>query len=133
MVKNKRRSPDQHGSAGWVSSGKVKGHQFNYWSRHMPGLLVGPWWGACQRQPIDVSLTHQCFSAYLSPACSFSLKIKKFKKIVNADHVKIFNFYILTRWSSLWNEKCFLDLLKIVIYHHFVFCINSPFNLSNSS
>ena len=38
-----------------------------------PGLQLG----ACERQPIDVSLTHGCFSPSLSPACPLSLKINK--------------------------------------------------------
>ena len=32
--------PDQYGSVGWASSGKVKGLGFNSWSGHMRGLSV---------------------------------------------------------------------------------------------
>ena len=31
------------------------------------GYRQGPQLGACKRQPIDVSLAHQCFSPSLSP------------------------------------------------------------------
>ena len=33
--------------------------------------------GACKRQPIDVSLTHQCFSPSLPLSLRLSLKINK--------------------------------------------------------
>ena len=38
-----------------------------------------PVWGleACERQPIDVSLTHRCFSPSLSPSLLLSPKINK--------------------------------------------------------
>ena len=32
--------PDQCGSVGWVSSHKVKGHWFSFWSGHMLRLRV---------------------------------------------------------------------------------------------
>ena len=38
-----------------------------------PGCWPGPQLGACERQPIDISFTHQCFS----PSLAFSLKINK--------------------------------------------------------
>ena len=39
MPKNYRQSgPDWCSSADWVSSQKAKGHWFNSWSAHMPGL-----------------------------------------------------------------------------------------------
>ena len=60
MIKSKL-SPDQCGPVGWLLFHKVKGHQFNSWSGHMPGLQVGPSWGAYERQLIDVSVSHQCF------------------------------------------------------------------------
>ena len=45
------------------------------------GLVPGQ--GMCQRQPIDVSLTHLCFSLSLSLSHVLSLKINKFfKKIL---------------------------------------------------
>ena len=36
-----------------------------------------PHFGACERQPTDVSLSHQCFSLSLSPSLPLSLKINK--------------------------------------------------------
>ena len=41
----------------------------------------GPQLGTCKRQPIDVSLTHRCFSPSLSPSLIFSLKINKNKNL----------------------------------------------------
>ena len=41
------------------------------------GCGPGPWLGACERQPIDVSPTHQCFSPSLSPSFPLSLKVNK--------------------------------------------------------
>ena len=42
-------------------------------------LCCGPgtWLWACERQPIDVSLAHWCFSSSLSPSLSLSLKNKQ--------------------------------------------------------
>ena len=43
------------------------------------GCGPGPWLRVCERQSVDVSLTHQCFS----PSLLFSLKINKiFKKVI---------------------------------------------------
>ena len=43
-------------SAGWTLSRGAKGHQFDSrWGR-MSGLRTWSWLGACERQPIDVSL-----------------------------------------------------------------------------
>ena len=36
-----------------------------------------PGQGACGRQLIDVTLSHQCFSPSLSPSLSLSLELKK--------------------------------------------------------
>ena len=42
-------------------------HQrFNSQSGHLAGLQAGPQLGTCERQPIDVSLAHLCFSLSLS-------------------------------------------------------------------
>ena len=46
-------------------------------STHL-GCWPGSQSGACERQPIDVSLAHQCFSPSLSP--SFPLSLKKLIK-----------------------------------------------------
>ena len=44
------------------------------------GCTLGPWLGMCERQPVDVSLAHQCFFPFLSlliektgPLCNFCL------------------------------------------------------------
>ena len=39
-----------------------------------PGCRPGPQLGACERQPVDVSLAHRCFSPLLSPSLPLSLK-----------------------------------------------------------
>ena len=41
------------------------------------GCRPGPQLGVCRRQPIDVSLTHQCFSPSLSLSLPLSVKINK--------------------------------------------------------
>ena len=41
------------------------------------GCRPGPQSGACESQPIDASLAHQCFSPCLSPSLPLSLKINK--------------------------------------------------------
>ena len=41
------------------------------------GFRPGPHLGAHERQPIDVSLTHLCFSPSLSPSLPFSLNRNK--------------------------------------------------------
>ena len=40
-----------------------------------------PSWGRCKRQPVNDSLTHQCFSPSLSPSPSHSLESIKRNKI----------------------------------------------------
>ena len=42
-----------------------------------------PGWGTCQRQQIDVSLSHQRFIPSLSPSFPLSLKINKIFKKTN--------------------------------------------------
>ena len=42
------------------------------------GYWSGPRMGVRKRQPIDVSLTHRCFSPFLSPSLPLSLKINKY-------------------------------------------------------
>ena len=46
------------------------------------GCGFSPWVRACERQSIDVSLSHPCFFPSLSPSLPLSLKINKilFKK-----------------------------------------------------
>ena len=39
------------------------------------GGRIGPWLGAWERQPIDVSLTHQCFFLSLSSSLPTSLEM----------------------------------------------------------
>ena len=43
------------------------------------GCRPGPWLHACERQPINVSLTHRCFSTCLSASLPLLLKVKKIK------------------------------------------------------
>ena len=59
---------------GWASSHKTKGHQFDSPSGHVPGLTV---WSPYERQLIDVSLSHHCFSPSLSLSLPLSLKNKQ--------------------------------------------------------
>ena len=55
------------GSVGWVLSHKPKGHQFNSDQGTCLGCKFNPKSGRCGRQPIDVSLQHQCFSSFFPP------------------------------------------------------------------
>ena len=75
-----------------TSSHKLKVPGFDSWSGHMPGLQV-QFPGACKRQPIDVSLSHECFFLSLFPSPSLSLKSinmssgedKEKKKVIQRD------------------------------------------------
>ena len=40
----------------------------------------GPWLGPCNRQLINVSLTHQHFTHFPSPSLPLSLKVNKYNK-----------------------------------------------------
>ena len=52
--------------------------QVQFLVRHMPGLQVwSPFGGIYERQPIPISLAHQCVSPSLSPFLPLSLKINK--------------------------------------------------------
>ena len=51
-------SHDRCGSVGCVSSHKAKGHWFNSWSGHMPGLWVQSPVGACMRGSRSIFLFH---------------------------------------------------------------------------
>ena len=85
--------PVQCSSVGWVLSFKPKGHSFDSWSEHMPGLWVPSLvraharaaglvldQGMCRRQMIDVSLSCQIFSPFPSPSLPLSLESMKEKK-----------------------------------------------------
>ena len=58
--------PEQCGSVGWASSRKTRGFWFS------------PHWDTYEGQLIDVSLSHWCFYADLSPSLPLSLKIWRF-------------------------------------------------------
>ena len=68
QAKKKTTSPDWYGFLGCVLSHKAKGHQLDSRSGCMTGLWTQSLVGACERQPVDVSLTHQCFTPSLSPS-----------------------------------------------------------------
>ena len=78
--RNNERIPNWCGSVGWLLSSKPKGHQFDSWSEHMPGLRVLSLVGECEKQLIDVSLSCQCFSPSLSSSIPLSLKINRIVK-----------------------------------------------------
>ena len=59
------------------------------------GCRPGPHLGACDRQPVDVSLAHWCFSPSLSPFLPFSLKVNKIFKKINNGWMKNFNFSLI--------------------------------------
>ena len=70
------------------------------------GCGPGPRLGVCERQPIDVSLSHSCFSPSLSPSLPLSLKINKtFLKITyNTYNYTDTHITTTTTTSRLWGE-----------------------------
>ena len=60
------------GSVDWASACEPKGHRFDSWSGHMPGLWA--------RSPVGGARGNQCFSPCLSPSFPLSLKINKILK-----------------------------------------------------
>ena len=70
---------------GWASSCKLKGCWFESPQGTCLGYMTGPQLGACKRQPIDVSLTQQCFTPSLSPSLPLSLKINKYNVFKKSD------------------------------------------------
>ena len=74
VFKMEKGSADRSGSVAWASSCKVKGHRFNSWPGHLPGLRVWfPGEGAQERQLIEIFLS-------LSPSLPLSLKNKQINK-----------------------------------------------------
>ena len=65
------------------------------------GLVTG--WGTCERQLIDVSLTHRYFSPSLSPSLTLSLKINNKIKIFKQNKTK----------QNLW--PC--SFLNVCVFH----------------
>ena len=63
------RPAKQNASGSFPSQGTCLGCEFS-----------APSWGMYNGQPIDVSLSHQCFSPSFSP--SLPLSLKKFKDLV---------------------------------------------------
>ena len=78
--RSKRSQPccsGQCGSVGWASSRRVRGNWFGSQWEHMPGMQVQSLFGAHVGSRRSVFLSHQCFSASLSPSLVLSLKINK--------------------------------------------------------
>ena len=74
------------------------------------GLRPGPWWGACGRQPTDVSLACCCFSPSLSPSSPLSqskinkiFKKKKESKWGEREPNILSTFNHQNLWSLLFN------------------------------
>ena len=73
FIKDSVSHLDGCGSVGWVSPGRVKGCPSDSQGTHL-GCRFGPQSGRYERQLVDVSLLHGCFSP-LSPSLPVSLKI----------------------------------------------------------
>ena len=94
------------------------------------GSVPGP--GACKRQLIDVSLSHRCFSPFLSPSLPPSLKINKIlKKIKNSDN----NQMLMRMWRNLilyiccwWECKMLQPVLKAVWQIIYILNMQRPYN-----
>ena len=104
MSKEARLSPGQCdwcGPVDWVSPWEPKGCSFHPLSGHMPGGL-GPQLGEYQRQPINASITHRCFSPSLSPVLPLCLKINKYLQ-----KRSIFEYFkYLAPFSKCWKHRC---------------------------
>ena len=102
-------------SAGWASSLKVKGHWFN-----CQGTCLGegsvPSQGPHKKQPIDVSLSHWCFSSSLSPSFPISLKVNKISK------KNLYTFvFSLSRSHWRWIADFVFKYIYIYIYIYNVY------------
>ena len=62
------QGPDRCGSVVWASSGKAKGHRYDFRSGTRLGCGSVPDQGPYERQQMAISLPHPCFSPSLSPA-----------------------------------------------------------------
>ena len=51
-------------SLGWALPYKPKGHRFDSWSGHVPGLQVWSWVGGHMKGNQSMFLSHQCFSSF---------------------------------------------------------------------
>ena len=69
--KRLKDSPGQVAELVGASSHASKGCRFDSWSGHIPRLWVQSPVGAHRAQPVDISLSHWCFS--LSPSLTFFL------------------------------------------------------------
>ena len=67
LTQNPHASPSQHGSVGWSITPYTKRSRVSFMVR-APTEAAGsvPGWGMHGRQLINVSLSHQCFSLFLS-------------------------------------------------------------------
>ena len=75
----KTYSPGWCGSVDRMPACKPSGCWFDFQSGTCLGCRPASQLGACERQPINVSLAHPCFSPF-SPSCPLSLKINKLIK-----------------------------------------------------
>ena len=66
ILKHISGCPDWCGSVGWVLSIDQKIASSIPGQGMCLGCGPGSWLGVCERQPIDVSLTHQYFPPFLS-------------------------------------------------------------------
>ena len=67
-----KHGPACCGSVGWASFSKAKGHQFDSWSQHLPGLWV--------QSPLEVHTRGgRCFSPFLPPFPLSKEQIKSLK------------------------------------------------------
>ena len=71
------QSPGWCGSVDWLLACEPKSHQFGSQSGPMPGLQARSSLGAVWETTKHSTLTHQCFSSFLSPFLPLSLKINK--------------------------------------------------------
>ena len=96
------------------------------------GCRPGFWarWGACERQPIDISLTCQCFSPSLFPSLPLSQKLNKYnlkKKKVKASTVgkeqRTWSVTKRSEFQSLLNYQLIIDLDQVTLYAKGALCV----------
>ena len=92
LQKRSLSCPDKCGVVGWVSSGLIPSHTPELWFQSVRAHK--------QRQLMDASLSHPCFSPSLSPSLPLSLEINKFLRKEKRSCPRPFGFPEATHtWS----------------------------------
>ena len=134
QIKTVALRPDQWGLVGGASSREAEVQKF---TSLIPcqgtclGCGPGSWLGVCERQPINISLAHQCFSLSLSLTLSLKHKIfeRKLKKIVV---LSIFAWFLFQRECSKVPPFRTYMCCRFFIIFLFFFWLRKLFSIHNS-